>query len=70
MLMIISSSFELWHDVLCCLCTTGILNGADKCPKLNVTGDQADGDSDGVGDKCDNCPSVSNSAQVTAHETP
>ena len=39
----------------------GIRNSADKCPKLNATGDQVDDDGDGVGNLCDNCPNNHNS---------
>jgi len=39
-----------------------IVEGVDNCPDdANV--DQADGDSDGVGDVCDNCPDDANSGQ-------
>jgi nitrous oxidase accessory protein NosD len=36
--------------------------GADNCVEIPNT-DQADGDSDGVGNVCDNCPAVANASQ-------
>ena len=39
------------------------IDAGDNCPKVANT-DQADTDSDGVGDACDNCPKTSNSGQV------
>ena len=48
----------------CCLLPIGIRNSADRCPKLNATGDQVDDDGDGVGNLCDNCPNNYNSLQV------
>ena len=38
-------------------------NVTDNCPTASNP-DQADKDSDGVGDACDNCPKTSNPTQV------
>ena len=42
---------------------TGMANAADNCKYVNST-DTGDTDGDGVGNICDNCPSISNPSQV------
>ena len=46
------------------LSVLGIFNASDLCKYVNSV-DQADSDSDGVGNICDNCPSNSNADQVS-----
>ncbi len=49
-------------------CTGGATTGCDdNCPGT-MNPDQADTDSDGDGDLCDNCPDVPNAAQVNSND--
>lgn len=43
---------------------SGVPDGSDNCPLVSNSGQENSGDSDSVGDACDNCLNVDNDSQL------